>query len=96
MAPAEPLLNAAIAATRRNLAGEVVAPNERLDVGTALRAVTVDAARMLDEEHEVGTLAAGKRADMTVVDGDPFEVGAEGLGALRVLATVFGGRVFET
>ena len=95
MAPAEPLNNAWVAATRRNIEHQVVAPLECLSVEQALRAITIDAAHMLDLEHEVGSLQAGKRADMVVLDDDPLAVGAEGLKDLAVVATVLGGRVFE-
>ena len=50
---------------------------------------------MLDIDDEVGSLRAGKRADMTVLSASPYEVGASGLRELEVLATVFEGRVHE-
>ena len=40
----------------------------------ALRALTSDAARMLCIDDRVGTLAAGKDADIVVLDGSPMEV----------------------
>ena len=73
---------------------DVVAPEERLTVEEALRAVTIDAAYMLGLDHEVGSLRAGKKADFVVLDDDPFAVGADGLRDLDVLATVFEGKVF--
>ncbi|MBT6273094.1 MAG: amidohydrolase [Chromatiales bacterium] len=95
MAPARPLGSAWVAANRINCEGNVMAPDERLSVAEALRAVTIEAARILGIEDEVGSLRAGKKADMTVVDADPFEVGPEGLNDLTVLATVFEGEVYE-
>ncbi len=95
MAPASPLNSAWVAATRRNCEGDVVGPHERLSVEEALRAITLDAAYMLGLDHEVGSLRAGKKADFTVLDEDPFEVGADGLRDLQVKATVFEGEVFE-
>ena len=38
----------------------------------AVRAATLHAARLLGLEREVGTLAAGRRADLIAVDGDPL------------------------
>jgi imidazolonepropionase-like amidohydrolase len=39
----------------------------------ALRAVTLDAARMLDIDERFGSLEPGKAADLVLYDGDPFE-----------------------
>ena len=46
---------------------------------------------MLGLEHEVGSLRAGKRADFTVLEQDPFETGADGLRDIPIWGTVFGG-----
>ncbi len=94
MAPARPLLNAWVAANRICESGEVMAPTERATLDAALAAVTVNAARMLGLEHEIGTLRAGKRADLVALDADPWEVGPEGLADIGVVGTVFEGRAF--
>ena len=36
-------------------------------------------------------LRAGKRADFTVLEQDPFEIGAQGLKDIEIWGTVFGG-----
>ena len=38
----------------------------------ALRTATTNAARLLGREKDVGTVAAGKLADLVAVDGDPL------------------------
>lgn len=38
----------------------------------ALNAATLDAARAIDREDEVGSVTPGKRADLVVLDGDPL------------------------
>lgn len=65
---------------------------EAITTMEALRLFTVDAARLQHEEHEKGTLAAGKRADFVVLDENPLAVPVERIAALRVLRTVVGGR----
>jgi imidazolonepropionase-like amidohydrolase len=40
----------------------------------ALEAMTLAGARMLDLEHRVGSLEAGKDADFVILSGDPFSV----------------------
>lgn len=39
----------------------------------ALRSITIDAARILGVDRRVGSLEAGKDADVVLFDGDPFE-----------------------
>ena len=81
-----------VAATRINEAGKTVGEGEIIPLYDALKAITVDAAYVLGLEHEIGSLRAGKRADFTVLEQDPFEVGAEGLKDIDIWGTVFGGK----
>jgi imidazolonepropionase-like amidohydrolase len=53
----------------------------------ALRAVTLDAARVLGIADRFGSLEVGKVADLVLYDGDPFEH------ATHVTHTLIGGRV---
>ena len=94
MAPALPLHSAWISANRINCEGRVVGEAERLTLDEALRAITIDAARILGREDEVGSIRAGKRADFAVLDRDPYDVGALGLRDINVLATVLDGCVY--
>ncbi len=91
MAPPEPLTLAWCAATRTTHSGKVVSPTERLSLMQALRGVTIDAAWALRVEHEVGSIAAGKRADFCVLQDDPFELGVQRLNEVRIAGTVFEG-----
>ncbi|MBW1787418.1 MAG: amidohydrolase family protein [Deltaproteobacteria bacterium] len=58
----------------------------------ALRAVTIDAARQLFMEDKVGSLEAGKAADLAVVSKNPLEIKPDRLDQIRVLDTYRGGR----
>ena len=58
----------------------------------ALEAVTVGAAYLLKMDHEVGSLEAGKLADIAVLADDPFDVAPERIGDIHVHGTVVGGR----
>lgn len=68
-------------------------PEQALSAEEALALFTRDAARLQFEEHEKGTLAPGKRADLVVLSGNPLTVAPDAIGALQVLQTVVGGRV---
>ena len=59
----------------------------RLGVKRALRAATLDAARILGIADRVGSLEPGKDADLVLYDGDPFEY------ASHVEAVVINGEV---
>ena len=94
MAPSRPLLLAWVAANRINAEGDRVGAEERLDRDLALRAITLEAARAIRMEAEIGSIEVGKRADFTVLDDDPLEVPVEELAGLGIWGTVFEGRVF--
>lgn len=94
MAPAMPLNSAWVAATRLNAENEVVAPEEIISVEDSLRAITIDAAYVLGLENEVGTLRAGKRADFTILEDDPFECNPRDLRDIQLWGTLLGGQPF--
>ena len=94
MAPARPLNHAWVAVNRMCDSGEVVGPEERLALEQALRAITIDAAFVLGMEDEIGSIRAGKRADFTVLEADPYEEPVDSLKDIPIWGTVFEGRRF--
>jgi predicted amidohydrolase YtcJ len=60
-----------------------------------MKAITIDAARMLRLEDRLGSIEAGKSADFTVLDKDPYAVGAAGLRDIKVWGTVYEGKAFQ-
>lgn len=64
-----------------------------LSPAAALRTATVLPARLFGVERHLGTVEAGKIADLTVVDGDPFEDFAA---MVRTVSVVRGGVPYET
>jgi len=59
--------------TRVLLFEAAIAAANGLTLEQALGTITIDAARMLGVEERIGSLAAGKDADLALYDGDPFE-----------------------
>lgn len=94
MAPIDPLYLAWVAANRITLDGNTKAPNERLSLGKALRAITIEAAQVIGMDDQVGSIAAGKKADFTVLDSNPYDAGAADLRSVKVLGVVFEGQWF--
>ena len=90
--PLSPLLAAWCAVNRVGADGEtVLAPGERISVDRALRAITIDAAHVLARDDRLGSIEAGKLADFTVLDDDPYEVDPMALRDISVHDTVLGG-----
>jgi len=59
--------------TRIVLFEAAIAAAHGLDRAAALRALTIDAARILGLDDRVGSLEPGKDADLVLYEGDPFE-----------------------
>ena len=90
--PLSPLLAAWCAVNRIGADGEtVMAPGERISVDSALRAITIDAAYILNRDHCLGSLEVGKHADFTILDDDPYEVAAEQIKDITIHDTVLDG-----
>ncbi len=94
MGPVRPLLAVWSVATRKTASGTIRGPQEALTLDQALRAVTVDAAWSLRMDHEIGTIAAGKKADFAVVEEDPYAVTLDHVKDIKIWGTVFEGQVY--
>lgn len=92
MAPAEPLTLMWVAVNRIGSDGRVWGEDQRIDVDLALRAVTFEAARSVGLEDEIGSIEVGKRADFTVLAGDPYAVEPERLRDIGIRGTILDGR----
>ena len=93
MAPLSPLTLAWSAGNRITINGKLSGPDERVSLEAALRAITIDAAWVMGWEDEIGSIRAGKKADFTVLEADPYQVGVAGLREIAVWGTVFEGEV---
>jgi imidazolonepropionase-like amidohydrolase len=65
-----------------------VAAANGLTFDEALASITIDAAKLLGVDDRLGSLAAGKDADLALYDGDPFEY------TTHCVGTIIGGQVF--
>ncbi|MEB5931540.1 putative amidohydrolase YtcJ [Pseudomonas sp. TE6283] len=69
---------------------------EALDRETMFQAYTLNAARAMRLERQIGSLRAGKQADMIVLDRDVFSVAPQALRDTQVLQTWFAGKRIYT
>lgn len=94
--PVPPLEGIWCAVARTTRDGEHLGPEQAVDIDTALRAYTLDAAYLAGEERRKGSIEPGKLADFTVLSLDPTRVPADELLSLSVEATLVGGEVVFT
>ena len=73
--------------------GDPFGRDECVDVRTALRAVTIWAARQMFLETKIGSIEAGKYADLAVWDRNPYQVETDELKDMRCELTLFSGKI---
>ncbi|MEX0281244.1 MAG: amidohydrolase [Arenibacterium sp.] len=79
--------------TRRSRSGDILGPAQRVDVMTALKALTLWPAWQHFEEADKGSIEVGKRADFVVLSEDPTAVDPETLDQLSIRMTIKDGQV---
>ncbi len=79
------------ASTRKGPLG-VLNAKESIDRASMFQAYTLNAAKALRLDQQIGSLAPGKQADLIVLDRDVFEVSDEQLFDTQVLQTFFAGK----
>lgn len=93
MAPAKPLQLVWSAITRTTAEGKVAGPDQVVDIDTALKAITIDAAYSIRLEKEIGSITPGKLANFTILEENPYEVVPKEIAGINVWGTVLEGRV---
>ena len=88
--PMQPLQLLWSTVNRLSTSGQVIGPDQRVAPMQALRAMTIDAAWQVFQEDRIGSLEAGKLADLVILSGDPL-VDPERVRQLEVVETLIGG-----
>ena len=79
--------------TRRSRSGDILGPDQRVDVLTALKAMTIWPAWQHFEENSKGSIAPGKVADFVILTENPLTINPETLADIKVAQTVKRGKV---
>ena len=96
VAPLDSLRGVHAAVTRRTLDGKHPGgwvPEQKITVEEAVRAYTLGSAYAEFADHEKGTLAPGKLADLVILSRNIFEIDPAEIDQTKVTMTVLGGRV---
>ena len=91
--PVDPLRDLGAAVARTSFDGRELSKNQAITLDEGLRAQTATAQRVGFQERKLGTLEAGKLADVVVFGADPFDYPAADFRNLPVDLTLAGGRV---
>jgi predicted amidohydrolase YtcJ len=89
---ADPLLRIQDMVTRKGENGVGYGVNQRVTVEEAIKVWTLDGAYATFEEHDKGSISAGKLADFAVLRKDPRKVPADNIKDIVVDATYVGGK----
>lgn len=95
-------LDAIEVAVRRQDSGSgddapVLNKHERVSLATMIDAYTINGAWLMHQEDTLGSIEAGKKADIVVLDRNLFEIPATEISEAQVRFTVFDGRIiFES
>ena len=93
IAPMNPWLHMYYATTGLNAQQRLINDGQQVTRQDALKLYTAGNGWFVHEEHQIGTIEAGKLADLVVLSDDYFTVPDEKLKKIRSLLTVVGGRI---
>ena len=79
--------------TRKDNQGKVWAPDQRVDRATALRIATRNGANYILKEDVLGSIEAGKLADLLILDRDYMTMPEDEIAEMRPLMTMKGGQM---
>jgi predicted amidohydrolase YtcJ len=74
--------------SRRSRSGDIIGPDQRVPVMTALKAMTIWPAWQYFEEMDKGSIEVGKLADFVILTADPTAYDPERLHEIKVAETV--------
>jgi predicted amidohydrolase YtcJ len=94
MAPAAPLILMDSAVNRLNLANNVAGPHQRISKLTALKAITINAAHVMQIEDMYGSISKGKFANFTVLSSNPLMINELKIKDITVKGTFSKGEYF--
>lgn len=71
--------------------GEAYAADQAVDLETAIRIFTINGAYAMRHSDRIGKIAAGKAADLIVIEQNLFEIPPDKIDTTKVLLTIFAG-----
>ncbi|ARJ38967.1 hypothetical protein SporoP8_08825 [Sporosarcina ureae] len=91
--PISPLFSIWVAVNRVTRDGKVLGENQKIDVESALKSMTIYGAQLNFEEDEVGSIELGKAADFVVLNENPVEIDPMRIKDIIVEMTIIDGEL---
>lgn len=91
--PISPLFSVWAAVNRVTREGRILGPEQRIDVETALKTMTIYGAMLNFDEGHSGSIELGKRADFAILAADPTSINSIDIKDIPILGTIIGGEV---
>lgn len=91
--PISPLFLIWAAVNRITREGNILGSDQRIDVITAMKSMTIEGAKINFDEGNSGSIEIGKRADFAVLDADPTMVDPREIKDISVYSTLIDGKV---
>lgn len=91
--PISPLFSVWAAVNRLTREGNVLGSDQRIDVETALRSMTIYGAKLNFDEENTGSIEIGKKADFAILEADPTRVSPIEIKDISVLMTIIDGKI---
>lgn len=81
------------AVTRKTVDGTVIGEHQKISIMDALLGCTLNAAKAIHLENEIGSIQDGKKADFVVTDINPLKCDEEKIKDIQILQTWVGGKL---
>src|SRR5699024_3334213 len=91
--PISPLFSVWAAVNRMTSEGETLGEDQKIDVNTALKMMTIYGAEMNGTENEIGSIEIGKLADFAILDSDTSQIDSLKIKDIQVQATIIDGKL---
>ena len=95
----DPFLHMEVSVTRQApespKSSKIKGPENRLSIKEAIEAYTINGAKMVRMDQQIGTLEVGKLADLVILDQNIVEGDPKDIHKTKVLLTMMDGRVWH-
>lgn len=90
--PISPLFSVWAAVNRITREGKILGPEQRIDVVTALKSMTLYGAELIFQGDRLGSIEVGKLADFAVLEEDPTTIDPEKIKDITIKSTFIDGK----